>query len=71
MHMATDSTAAPPPVAAPATSLDTAKYLEEAKKTTEEAIKIQQNLMAISMQANTAMAYLQMALSVSGKVAGR
>ena len=67
--MATDPAIAPAP--APAPSINTADSIKKTMDSLEESIKTQQELMAISMQANTAMAYLQMALSVSGKVAGR
>jgi hypothetical protein len=51
--------------------IDSKGALDAAQKALEESIKTQQQMMVISLQANTAMAYLQMALGVSGKVAGR
>jgi hypothetical protein len=68
MHMAT---AAPAPAPAPAPSIDTSDALKQTQDTLNESIKTQQQMMVISLQANTAMAYLQMALGISGKVAGR
>ena len=68
--MGTGNTA-PAPAPAPAPAIDVADSVNKSVASLNESIKTQQELMAISMQANTAMAYLQMALSVSGKVAGR
>ncbi len=67
------ATAAPAPAPAPAPlpGIDSKGALDAAQKALEESIKTQQQMMVISLQANTAMAYLQMALGVSGKVAGR
>ena len=46
-------------------------WVDRANGAAEEALKNQQELMILSLKLNTAMAYLQMALSLSGKVAGR
>ena len=59
-----DNAPAPAPIASE-------EAIKKATDSLNESIKTQQELMVISMQANTAMAYLQMALGVSGKVAGR
>lgn len=36
-----------------------------------QSIAQQQQMLALSMQANTAMAYLQMALGITSKISGR
>ncbi len=52
-------------------SIDTSAALTAAATSLSDSITVQQKMMVLSAQANTAMAYLQMALGITGKLAGR
>ena len=70
--MGTGNTTPPAPGPAPdPLAQASADALAAAQKSMEEAIKTQQVMMVMSAQVSNAMAYLQMAMSASGKVAGR
>ncbi|MES2888932.1 MAG: hypothetical protein V4739_13100 [Pseudomonadota bacterium] len=56
--------AAPPPPPITDTS-------STAQQSLNDSIAKQQEILMLSMQANTAMAYLQAALSLTGKISGR
>ena len=51
------------------TAVDTAQA--NAAAASDKALIAQANLMTLSLQTNTAMAYLQAALALGGKIAGR